>query len=181
MEKMNIGIYCYLISDILTKLLQKCSFSGPLSNHTFLLLPLTLIGYHGNRKAKCAKTIIRNQLSRSYGGIKLKLCKIFSNISLYKNVVLLSLLKHFGCYHGNFKWQKWKLRFIAISLQIFWRKFYRNVCWMVLHNAYHFSLNLSIWLVAMATEMLNLRKNIFKTQLLRSYNGDKAETLQNCS
>ena len=63
-----------------------------------------------------------------------------------------------------------------ISLQIFWQKFCRNVCWVVLHQVYHFRPNLSIWLVAMATEMLNLRKN----QLLRSYKGDKAETFQNC-
>ena len=50
------------------------------------------------------------------------------------------LLKHFGCY-GNLKvsidlqWEKWKLRFIAIWLQIFWQKFYRNVCWVVLCKA----------------------------------------------
>ena len=30
MGKMKIGIYCYLIEDILTKVVQKCSLSGPL-------------------------------------------------------------------------------------------------------------------------------------------------------
>ena len=52
---MNIGINCYLIADILTKLLQKCSLSGPLLNIPFLLYPLDFIGYHGNQKAKFAK------------------------------------------------------------------------------------------------------------------------------
>ena len=38
-------------------------------------------------------------------------------------------------------------------------------------------------LVAIATETLNFqkKKKILKNQLLRSYMGDKAETLQNCS
>ena len=53
---------------------------------------------------------------------------------------LLPLRKHIGCY-GNFKfdlqWEKWNLRFIAISLQIFWQKFYRNICWVVLYQVYH--------------------------------------------
>ena len=48
------------------------------------------------------KKIFKNQLLRSWG-IKLKLCRIVSNNSLYQNIVfLLLLLKHFGCY-GNFK------------------------------------------------------------------------------
>ena len=53
-------------------------------------------------------------------------------------------------------------------------KFYRNICWVVLRKAYHVSPNLSIWLVAMATERLNLRNNI-KNQLLRNCKWDKAE------
>ena len=40
--------------------------------------------------------------------------------------------------------EKWKLRFIAVSLQIFWQKFCRNVCWLVLQEAYHLRPNLSI-------------------------------------
>ena len=58
--------------------------------------------------------------------------------------------------------------------------FYRNVCWVVLHKIYHVSPNLSIWLVAMETERLNLQTNV-KNQLLRNCKGDKAETWQNCS
>ena len=34
---------------------------------------------------------------------------------------------------------------------------------MVLHQAYHFSPNLSIWLIAMANEMLNLWKKMKKS------------------
>ena len=42
--------------------------------------------------------------------------------------------------------------------------FYRIVCWVVLYQTYHFYPNLWIWLVAMPTKRLNLRK-IFKTKL----------------
>ena len=55
-----------------------------------------------------------------------------------------------------------KLAFIAISLQIFWRKCFRHVCWVVLYQTYTFCTNLSIWLVVMATKKLNLQKNIQK-------------------
>ena len=55
-------------------------------------------------------------------------------------------------------WEKWKLAFIAMSLQIFWQTFYRNVPWVVLYNTYHFCVNLLIWLVAMAIEKANLEK-----------------------
>ena len=62
--------------------------------------------------------------SEAVWGIKLKLCRIVSNNSLDKNIFLLLLLKHFGCY-GNLKFpltytgKSEKLRFITISLQIF--------------------------------------------------------------
>ena len=74
MGKMELGIYCYLIADILTKLLQKCSLTDPLPNILFLLKTLNLIGYHDNQKAKFAGKKIR---------LKLKLRRIVSNISLY--------------------------------------------------------------------------------------------------
>ena len=56
---------------------------------------------------------------------------------------------------------------------------------MVLHQTYPFySPNLSIRLVAMATERLNLRKkynnNDTNNKLLKSDKGDKAEALQVC-
>ena len=66
--------------------------------------------------------------------------------------------------------EKWKLAFTAISLQIFWQKFCRNVPWVVLYQPYEFCPNLWIWLVAMATKTLNLRKNsstIFFSEALR--------------
>ena len=73
----------------------------------------------------------------------------------------------FHC-HGNlkvsidFKWEKWKLAFISVLLQIFWQKFYRNVPGVVLYKPYEFCPNCWFWLVAMATEMFNFRKKIFK-------------------
>ena len=53
-------------------------------------------------------------------------------------------------------WGKWKLAFIAISLQIFWQTFYRTIPRVVLYQTYPFCPNLWIWLVAMAIETLNL-------------------------
>ena len=46
--------------------------------------------------------------------------------------------------------------------KIFWQKFYRNVPWVVPNISCP---DLWIWLVAMATEMLNLRKHIQKSYL----------------
>ena len=37
MGKLKIGLYCYLTADILTKVLQKCSLSSPLSNILFFV------------------------------------------------------------------------------------------------------------------------------------------------
>ena len=41
---------------------------------------------------------IKKSSSEAVYGIKLKLCRIVSNISLYKNCFLLPLLKRFDCY-----------------------------------------------------------------------------------
>ena len=53
-----------------------------------LLLPLNLFGSHGNQKAKFVKKKYKkiNSLEAVFG-IKLKLCRIVSNSSLYKNFV----------------------------------------------------------------------------------------------
>ena len=55
MGKLEIGIYCYHTADILTKVLQKCSFSSPVPSIRILSKPLNMIGCHGNRKAKFVK------------------------------------------------------------------------------------------------------------------------------
>ena len=55
MEKVEIGIYCYLTADILTEVLQKCSLSSSQQTIWLLSKPLNLIGCHGNQKAKFAK------------------------------------------------------------------------------------------------------------------------------
>ena len=55
------------------------------------------------------------------------------------------------------------MAFIAVSLQIFWQTFYRNVLCVVPYLTYEydfFSKPLWIWLVVMATEKLYLRKKI---------------------
>ena len=69
MEKMKIGIYCYLIADILTQNLQNCSLSSSLLNLSLLFKPLNLIGCHGNRKAEFEnKQKNKNHPLRSHKG-----------------------------------------------------------------------------------------------------------------
>ena len=127
--------------------------------------------------------------SEAIRGIKLKLCRNVRNISLaffIAVVLVLSLLWQLK-FSIDLKWKKWNLEFIAISLQIFWQHVYRNVPWVVVYETCHFCPNVSlqifwqhvyrnvpsvvvyetchfcptvwIWLVAMETERLNLRKS----------------------
>ena len=51
MGKVKVGLYFYLIADILTKVFQKCSLS---SLHMKFSKPLDLICCHGNRNANFA-------------------------------------------------------------------------------------------------------------------------------
>ena len=69
-EKMKIGLYRYLIADILTNDLQKYSLNSPLPNILFLSISLNLIGCYCNRKATFPLKIISSEAIR---GIKLKL------------------------------------------------------------------------------------------------------------
>ena len=115
MGKVEIGIYCCLTADILTKVLQK----RPLSNVWILSKPLNLIGYHGNRKDKFAKKKKKKIISsEALRGMKLKLYRNVHNINLYRNYVFYFCysVMNFGCY-GNFKFpltcngknEKWHL------------------------------------------------------------------------
>ena len=91
--------------------------SSPLRVIWILSKSLNLIGCHGNIKGKFSKKYSKIDSSEAVWGIKLKLCRIVSNNSLYKNTVfLLLLLKHFGCYDNlkipltyNGKTENWDL------------------------------------------------------------------------
>ena len=125
---------------------------------------------------KLRKNIFKINISGAIRGIKLKLWRIVHNISLYKNFVFncrclntfvaMATLNFHRLRMGN-----WKLPF---HCGYFDKSSFKNVYWVILYQT--FCQKLSIWLVVMATKMLNLRK-IFKNQLFRSYMGDKAETL----
>ena len=100
---MEIGIYCCLTVDILTKSLQKCSLSSPLPNILILSKLLNLIGYHVNQKVKFAKKYTKIISSEAIM-MKLKLYRNVQNISLYKSF-LLSLLVCFRCFATScFHW-----------------------------------------------------------------------------
>ena len=101
MGKVKAGLYCYLIADISTKVIQRCSLSSPLPNIWMLSKPLNLIGCHGNRKDIFAKKYSKIISSETIRGMELKLCRNVHNISLYKDgAFLLPLLMCF-CYYGN--------------------------------------------------------------------------------
>ena len=54
------------------------------------------------------------------------------------------------------------MAFISVLLQIFWKKFYRNVSGVVLYQPYEFCPNRWFWLVAKATKRLNFQKKYSK-------------------
>ena len=64
MGKVEIGIYLYVTADILTKDLQKCSWSGPLPPIWILSKSLILIGCYGNQNAKFSKKDIQKSYSQ---------------------------------------------------------------------------------------------------------------------
>ena len=91
MGSVKVGLYCFLIADILTKVLQRCSLRSPLSNIWILSKPLNLIGCHDNRKDKFAKIYSKSISSEAIMRMKLKLCRHVCNISLYKNCVFIAI------------------------------------------------------------------------------------------
>ena len=103
--KVEVGLYCYRIADVLTKVLRRCSLSSPLPNIWNLSKALNLIGCHGNQKDKFAEKYSKIISSEAIWRMKLKLCRNVHNISLYKKCVFYchchcSLC--FRCY-GNLK------------------------------------------------------------------------------
>ena len=93
-----------------------------------------------------------------------------------KILFLLPLLKYFGCYGNlkipltyNGKNENW-------HLLLFHCRYFDESLSGPLPNIYFLSKPLN-WIGVKATSGLNL----FKNQLLRSYMGEKAETLQKCS
>ena len=65
MGKVKIGLYCYLITDILTKF-----YRNALPNISVLSKPLNLITCHGNRNSKFVKKYSKSHLLRIYKGDK---------------------------------------------------------------------------------------------------------------
>ena len=66
---MKIGIYCRLIADILTKVLQKCSLSVPLQNIPFFYNLLVSLVTMATKRQDLRKNL-KNQLLRSCLGDK---------------------------------------------------------------------------------------------------------------
>ena len=103
MGKVEIGIYFCVTADILTKVLQKCSWSSPLQTIRILSKWLILIGCHGNRNVKFLKKIFKDLLLRSHKEDEAEILhKCLCYYALHKLCFLLLLCIWFHCY-GNFK------------------------------------------------------------------------------
>ena len=89
MVNVEIGIYFCVTADILTKVLQKCSWSRPLPAIRILSKTLILVGCHANRKAKFSKKYSQIFFSEVIRGMKLKLSIHVHDISLYINCVFI--------------------------------------------------------------------------------------------
>ena len=160
----------------LTKLLQKCSLSGPLSGRWFFCPVLILIGCHGNQNAKNRKNILKNYLLRNHMEYRTETCRNILCISLYKILCFycycsktLVALVTLSC-HRLIMGKSEKMAFnIVKPLQIFWQNFYRNVPWVVLYQADNFSAQCSFCLVAMPAKIQNIEKNILKNHLLKNH------------
>ena len=101
MRKMKIGIYCYLIADILTKFLWKCSLSNPLPNTWILFKLLNLIACDGNWKAKFVKKYSKLISSEAISWMKLKHCRN-APVADPEGISLFNPLNLIG-WHGNRK------------------------------------------------------------------------------
>ena len=103
------------------------------------------------------------------------IAELFTILAFIKTCLSLPLLQRFGCYGKNENWH-----LLLIHCRYFDESFLEMfVEWSSTKHIGPLP-NLSIRLVVMATKMLNLQK-ILKIKLLRSYMGDKGETLQKCS
>ena len=107
MGKVEIGIYFCITADILTKVLQKCSWSSPLQTIWILSKSLILIGCHGNQNVKLKKNIFIR-------GMKLK---FYINVCVIIQVVLHNFV--FYCC--------WACGFIAMATLSFHRFIMGNV------------------------------------------------------
>ena len=61
----------------------------------------------------------------------------------------------------NLEWEKWKLAFIALIVQMFGEKIYKNVSWVVRYQTYNFCPNLWIWYIKAKFEK-NIKKLSFQ-------------------
>ena len=103
MGKVKISIYFCVTADILTKSLQKCSWSSPLQTIGILSKSLILIGCYGNQNVQFLKKLFKNLLLRSHKGDEAEtLHKCLCYYPVHKLYFLLLLRMWFRCY-GNFK------------------------------------------------------------------------------
>ena len=86
MGKVIIGIYCYLIADILRNVLQNVSFRS-LPNTLFQSEPLNLIGCHGNWKVNVIKKYLKIISSEAIRGKSWNLAAMFITVASTKRLM----------------------------------------------------------------------------------------------
>ena len=97
MGKVKIGIYCYLIADILTKVFRKYLLSGLLPN-IYFFVQFDWLSWQS--KTNFWEKIFKINSLEAMWKIKLKLCRNVHSTNLCKTIVVVCF--YFGCY-GNLK------------------------------------------------------------------------------
>ena len=159
MGKVKIGIYFCVTVDILTKVLQKCSWSSPLPTIWILSKSLILIGCHANRKAKFSKKILKHLLLRSHKGMKLELSRHVHDISLYI-IMFFIVVAHVVSL-------LWQLIMVKVEIGIYFyvtpdiltKKFDRNVPGVVLYQPYECWQNHWFWYRKAKFSKKNIQKS----------------------
>ena len=147
---------------------------------------LNLIGCHGNIKGKFSKKYSKIFSSEAVSGMKLKLCVHVHDINLYINCIFIVIVHVFLLLWQlkvsiDLWWEKWKLAFISVLLQMFWKKVLQKCFWRTpLPTMWILSKSL-ILIGCHGNRKTKCLKKKIKNLLLRSHNGNEAETLHKCS
>ena len=131
---------------------------------------LSLIDCHGNRRSEFAKKCKKIISSEAIMGMKLKHCRNVHNISLYKSYVFCCC-----CLRAFIAMATWSFHRLemGISMQVFWQKFFRNVCWVVFYQTDNFLSEPLNFFGCHGNQKVKFAKSIKKIN--SSYKGDKAE------
>ena len=180
MGKVKIGIYCCLTADILTKVLQKCSFRSPVPNLSVLFKPLHLIGcmaierLNFRNSAIICEKIFKNHLLRSHKGDEamfITLASIKCMFFIAVAHVLLLLWQH------SFNWLiMGKMKSLLLSHCRYFNKSFTEMFLEYSTKPINF-VQIAVLIDCHGNRKAKFVKKILKNHFLWSHWADEAETL----